>query len=241
MSTFTFGDKTYPVDTEEFLSDFNDWDENFARGIAPKVAIISGLSEDHWKIINFIRDYFKRTGKCPLVYETCRMTRLPLRELQKLFQAGYLRGACKLAGVTYKEGYYAPARSRLLDQSFLEELAEAAATGDQEKKEELAERATTGDQEEKTFEVNIQGFLSNPQKWDKSYAIYKAHEMKMPKLTDKHWQVINFLRQSFEKTNVVPTIYETCEACDIDLEKLQKLFPDGYHRGAVKIAGLKTR
>ncbi len=226
MRTITLGNKTYSVDMEEYLSDFNDWDENFARGIAPKVGIISGLSEDHWKIINFIRNYFKQNGKCPLVYETCRMNRLPLRELQKLFHAGYLRGACKLAGVTYKEGYYAPSRSRKLDQSFLGEFAEAA---------------TNGDQEEKTFQVNMQGFLINPQEWDKRYAIYKAHEMKMPKLTDKHWQVINFLRQSFEKNNVVPTIYETCEACDIDLEKLQKLFPDGYHRGAVKIAGLKTR
>jgi len=226
MSTFTFGDKTYSVDVEEYLSDSNDWDENFARGMAPKVGIISKLSEDHWKIINFIRAFSKRPGKCPLVYDTCRMNRLHLRKLQKLFPAGYLRGACKLAGVTYKQGYFAPTRSPQLDQSFLDELTV---------------RDTTGDQEEKTFEVNIQGFLINPQEWDKRYAIYKAQEMKMPKLTDKHWQVINFLRQSFEKNNLVPTIYETCEAIGIDLEELQKLFPDGYHRGAVKIAGLRTR
>ena len=62
----------------------------------------------------------------------------------------------------------------------------------------------------------------------------------MPKLTDKHWQIINFLRKSFEKNNMVPTIYETCEANGIDLEELEKLFPDGYHRGAVKIAGLRV-
>jgi len=186
--------------------------------MAPKVGIISGLSEDHWKIINFIRDFHKRTGKCPLVYETCRMNQLPLQELQKLFQAGYLRGACKLAGITYKEGY--------LDQSELEELAE---------------RATVEDQEKKTYEVNVRGYLINPQEWDKKYAKYKANEMKMPKLTDKHWQVINFLRESFEKNKLVPTIYETCEATGIDLEELQLLFPDGYHRGAVKISGLRVR
>ncbi|MGA7579325.1 MAG: TusE/DsrC/DsvC family sulfur relay protein [Desulfobaccales bacterium] len=226
MRNITLGDKRYSVDMEEYLADFNDWDENFARALAPKVGITIGLSEDHWQIINFIRDYFKQTGKCPLVYETCRTNRLPLRKLQKLFPAGYLRGACKLAGVTYKEGYYAPTRSHLREQPF---------------KEELVEAATTGDQEKKTFEVDIQGFLINPKAWDQRYAIYKAHEMKMPELTDKHWQVINFLRQSFEKNKVVPTVYETCEACGIDLEKLQKLFPDGYHRGAVKIAGLKTR
>jgi tRNA 2-thiouridine synthesizing protein E len=214
MGTFTVGDKTYSVDRLEYLLDFNDWDENFARGMAPKVHIKSGLSEDHWKIINFIRDFFKRTGKCPTVYETCQMNRLDLGGLKKLFPEGYLRGACKLAGVTYMEGYFAPARS---------------------------ERATTADREEKTFEVNMQGFLINPQDWDKWYAINKALELKMPRLTEKHWHVINFLRDSFEKKQIVPNIYDTCEATRIGLEELQLLFPDGYQRGAVKIAGLRAR
>jgi hypothetical protein len=48
---------------------------------------------------------YKKTGKCPLVYETARMNRLHLEELKKLFPAGYLRGACKLAGITHQEGY----------------------------------------------------------------------------------------------------------------------------------------
>jgi tRNA 2-thiouridine synthesizing protein E len=217
MKALTFGSRSYQVDTEEFLSDFKEWDENFARGMAPKVGIITGLSEDHWRVIHFIRNSFKETGRCPLVYETCRMNRLHLQELKKLFPAGYLRGACKLAGITYREGY--------LDQSWVEELAE---------------RVTLGGREEKTYLVNIRGFLVNPADWDRKFALYKAHEMKMPKLTDKHWQIINFLRQRFEKDNLVPTLYETCEANGIGLEELEKLFPDGYHRGAVKIAGLRV-
>src|SRR4030042_2496948 len=217
MNIFTFGNKAYQVDTEEFLSDFKQWDENFARGMAPKVGIISGLSEDHWKIIYFMRDAFKQTGKCPLVYETCRMNRLHLQELKKLFPAGYLRGACKLAGITYREGY--------LDQSW---------------GEAVAERVTSGVGEEKIYLVNIRGFLMNPAEWDRKFALFKAHEMKMPKLTEKHWQIINSLRKSFEKNKLLPTLYETCEANGIDLEELEKLFPDGYHRGAVKIAGLRV-
>jgi len=216
-NTFTFGNKTYSVDTEEFLSDFNDWDENFARGMAPKAGIIIGLSEDHWKIIHFIRDSFTQTGKCPLVYETCRMNRLHIQELQKLFPSGYLRGACKLSGVSYREGY--------LDQSWAEDFAEQITAGKQEK----------------SYETNVRGFLVNPFQWDARFALYKAWEMKMPKLTDKHWQIIRFLRKNFEEKNLVPTIYETCEANAIDVEELQKLFPDGYHRGAVKIAGLRVR
>jgi len=216
MSTVTFADRTYEVDAEGFLLDFNQWDENFARSMAPKAGIISGLSDDHWRIIRFVRDYFKATGKCPLVYETTRTNRLHLKELQALFPAGYLRGACKLAGITYREGY--------LEQSWVEGLAEQVATGVQER----------------TYQVNVRGFLVNPFDWDKRFALYKAWEMKMPKLTEKHWKVIEFLRNRFEKNNIVPTVYETCEANGIDIDELQKLFPDGYHRGAVKIAGLRV-
>jgi tRNA 2-thiouridine synthesizing protein E len=38
-----------------------------------------------------------------------------------------------------------------------------------------------------------------------------------------------------------PSVTETCEVNDLDIEELEQLFPDGYHRGAVKIAGLRLR
>jgi TusE/DsrC/DsvC family sulfur relay protein len=218
MITLSFGGKSYQVEKDQFLSNFNDWDENFARGMASMVGITGGLSEDHWKIIRFIRDYYKETGKCPLVYETRRMNQMNLQDLKKLFPTGYLRGACKLAGITYKESY--PGQCWV---------------------KEVGEEGTSEDQEKKTYEVNVQGFLINPHDWDKKFALNKAYEMKMPKLTDQHWRVINFLRESFVKKGLVPTVYETCEITGIDVEELEKLFPDGYHRGAVKIAGLRVR
>jgi sulfur relay (sulfurtransferase) DsrC/TusE family protein len=60
-------------------------------------------------------------------------------------------------------------------------------------------------------------------------------------LGDKHWQIIKYLRERYEKDKEVPTVYETCEENNIELEELEQLFPDGYHRGAVKIAGLRVR
>jgi TusE/DsrC/DsvC family sulfur relay protein len=217
MGTVKFGDKTYHVETEyDFISDSGEWDEDFARGMAPSCGIVSGLSKDHWKVIHFIRDFQKKTGKCPLVYETCRMNRLHLQEMKKLFPSGYLRGACKLAGVTYKQGY--------LEQSWVEELAERA----------------TSPAPGKTYETDVRGFLVNPSEWDRDFAVHRASELNMPKLTDRHWQVINFLRERFKKDNIVPTVYETCEALDMKLEELEALFPSGYHRGAVKLSGLRV-
>ena len=60
-------------------------------------------------------------------------------------------------------------------------------------------------------------------------------------LTGKHWEIIYFMRHSFKETGVVPTVYETCDANNLEIEELEKLFPHGYHRGAVKMAGLRVR
>ncbi|UCE65137.1 MAG: TusE/DsrC/DsvC family sulfur relay protein [Candidatus Zixiibacteriota bacterium] len=219
MATFTCKNKTFEVDSGGFLVDFNRWDEDFAEGMAPHLRIPHGLTGEHWDVIHFIRDTFKKTGRCPLVYETCRMNGLRRKELKKLFPTGYLRGACILSGITYREGY--------LGQAHMPTTAE-----------DLNVISV-----EKTYRVDVRGFLVDPDDWDEYYAVYRAYDMKIPggKLTEKHWQVIRYLRGSFKENETVPTVYETCEANQIDLEELEKLFPDGYHRGAVKIAGLRVR
>ena len=90
--------------------------------------------------------------------------------------------------------------------------------------------------------VDVRGFLVDPSNWDEQYASCKAYEMgAADSLTDKHWKVIYFLRDTFKKSGIVPTVYETSEANHLEIEDLEKLFPQGYHRGAVKIAGLRAR
>jgi tRNA 2-thiouridine synthesizing protein E len=59
-------------------------------------------------------------------------------------------------------------------------------------------------------------------------------------LTKAHWQVIHFLRDEHARTGIVPTVLETCTKCGMEIDQLEKLFPSGYHRGAVKIAGLRV-
>jgi len=218
MASIMHGSKTYEIDDQGFLMDFNAWDKSFAEYLASKGGIPDGLSEEHWSIIKYIRTFYIETGECPLVFQACRAADLKLRDFRRLFPQGYLRGACKLAGITYKEGYNGilpyPGPSRSTSQ--------AAA--------------------EKTYLVNIRGFLVDPDSWDRDYATAKAHELKMPHgLTDRHWQVIDFLRNEFKRKGAVPTIYETCDAAGLEIDDLESLFPDGYHRGAVKLAGLKVR
>jgi len=212
MQVLTFAGRTYAVDPVDFLMDSRDWDETFAEGLAPGLGISGGLTPEHWAVIRFIREAHARTGRCPLVYQTCKACSLSLKGLHDLFPSGYLRGACKLAGVTYKEGFVGGDTGR------------------------------GSDKEEKIYRVDVRGFLVDPEEWDEAFALRMAQDMKMEGgLTERRWEIIRYLRERFKTTGSVPTVYEACDARRASLEELERLFPDGYHRGAVKLAGLRVR
>ena len=222
MQVFSFKDKIYNLDESGFLINPNEWDEDFVIGMAPKLGIIKGLSAAHWDIILFIRDAFQQTGKCPFVFQTCTGKKYTYSDLRDLFPSGYLRGACLLAGITYKVQMV----------SGLKESSPNILSGKQEKR-------IKG--EDKIYQIDQNGFLVNFSEWDEQYAINKAMEMKMPGgLTDKHWQIINYLRDKYQAEKFVPTVFECCENNNIEMDDLAELFPDGYHRGAVKISGLRV-
>jgi len=218
VTTIGLAGRSYEVDLEGFLVDPAAWDEAFAQDLAPAVGIRGALTGEHWDVIRAIRKGVRETGRCPLVYQACRMTGLDVAGMKRLFPAGYLRGACRLAGLTFKDGYLGTA----VDRGSLPDAT--AALGD------------------KVYRVDVRGFLIDPYDWDEGYAEHKAFELKMAGgLTARHWQIVHSLRSSYERDHEVPNLYDTCEANVIDLEELERLFPDGFHRGALKIAGLRVR
>ena len=218
MGKFIYKGTAYSLDEGGFLSDFNSWDENFAEGMAPEYKILDGLTKDHWDVIYFIRGYINENGRCPLVYKTCKENKLSYKNLKELFQTGYLRGACRLAGVSYNEEY----------------LGVALPTSDKITAQEVIY--------DKKYAMDVHGFLVYADDWDENFAIHKAYEIKMPGsgLDERHWQIVSYLRRHYQRYKTVPTIYDACEANEIDLDELEELFPDGYQRGAVKIAGLRA-
>lgn len=215
MENFVYLDKEYHIDSEGFLVNPDEWDRNFAEGMAPNLKIGS-LTEDHWTIIDYIRSTYERMNLCPIIYDTCRKCNLNLTELMRLFPTGYQRGACLLSGVTYNSGY--------LGYHYMDKVYQRQPSKDKMR----------------TYTVDSHGFLIDPTEWNETYAVLKAEEMKMPALlTDRHWDVIYYLRDKFQKTERIPSVYDTCRDNNLDLDDLEKLFPDGYHRGAVKLAGLR--
>ncbi len=216
---------TYEVDGDGFLLDFDQWDEDFAAAAARKCGMTSGLTDSHWQIIRWIRQHVVEFGVCPLADRTCRANDLQLKDLRDLFPSGYLRGACKIAGIPYDQGVRGPVSLPPWTRR-----RQAAVAPER--------RGDVGCVKRKTYSVDVHGFLVHPEEWDEEYAAHRASEMKMPALTARHWQIIWYLRHQFLEAGSLPTIYRTCEELAITLSELDELFPDGYHGGAVKIAGL---
>jgi tRNA 2-thiouridine synthesizing protein E len=48
------------VDTEGYLIHLNDWSEEFACALAKEEGL--ELTEEHWQVIRFLRDYYHRHG-----------------------------------------------------------------------------------------------------------------------------------------------------------------------------------
>lgn len=96
----------------------------------------------------------------------------------------------------------------------------------------------------KTYEIDEDGFLMDPEQWNMDIANYFA-EVEGINMTDAHWEVVNFLREYFQQFNIAPMIKILVKEIGKKLgpEKgntkyLYELYPSGPAKQACKIAGL---
>lgn len=214
MSTITFGKKTYTLDDHGFLRTPDQWDRNFADGMARFLGITGGLTDRHWKVIDFIREHVRATKDLPYLHQACQAAGLSLEGIRGLFPSGYHRGACKIAGISH-------AFMGGCNIWFTYETTQLSRMA-----------ARTGPL----------GFLKNTQDWSKEFAESTASNHGIEGgLSERHWLVINSIRERFAETGTVPLVYEICSKNDLSVGELMDLFPRGYHRGACKIAGIHPR
>ena len=103
MPVFEVNGHSYIVDEDGFLENPEVWDHNVATDFAT-VEDISALTENHWKVIQYLRDYYLKFGVAPMVRKVCKETGFKLNEIYDLFPSGPAKGACKLAGLPKPTG-----------------------------------------------------------------------------------------------------------------------------------------
>ena len=103
MPIFEIDGKKYDVDEDGFLSDPNIWNQTVACDFASTEGV-SDLTEGHWKVINYIRNYYLEFGIAPMIRKLCKETGYKLNEIYAMFPSGPAKGACKLAGLPKPTG-----------------------------------------------------------------------------------------------------------------------------------------
>lgn len=90
------------VDAEGYLIEPLDWNEDLAKAFARQENI--ELNDDHWDVICFMRDYFEEHQVAPdarfvIKHLTDRLGNGARNRLFELFPYGYVKQACKIAGM----------------------------------------------------------------------------------------------------------------------------------------------
>lgn len=87
-------------------------------------------------------------------------------------------------------------------------------------------------------EVDAEGFLQKPEQWTDDIAVAIARQASIDPLTDKHWQVVRFMRDRYLTTGQAPTIRTLGKESGVTTKELYQLFPKGPAKLAAKIGGI---
>jgi len=103
MSKVTYGGKELEIDEDGFIQEPDKWDKAVAEDIA-KTEEAYPMSEDHWKLVNYLRNYFLEFEIAPPVRMVIKQTGFDLKTIYNLFPGGPAKGACKVAGLPKPTG-----------------------------------------------------------------------------------------------------------------------------------------
>ena len=87
-------------------------------------------------------------------------------------------------------------------------------------------------------EVNEEGFLEQPDQWTREVGEAIAAENGVAEMTDRHWQVVDFMRNTFLEEGSAPSIRTLGKASGVPIKELYQLFPKAPAKIAAKIGGI---
>lgn len=103
MPTMNLAGKELEVDEDGFIQDPDQWDEGVAKALAETEGVTE-MTEDHWKLVNYLRDYYLKFQIAPMIRKLCKETGFDLKYIYQMFPSGPAKGACKVAGLPKPTG-----------------------------------------------------------------------------------------------------------------------------------------
>ena len=92
------------LNEEGFLANPGEWTEDVARFLAESEEGIADMTDNHWAVVRFIREYYLENDLAPMVRLICKNTGLKLKDIYGLFPSGPAKGAAKIAGLPKPDG-----------------------------------------------------------------------------------------------------------------------------------------
>ena len=80
MSFIEIKGQQIELDEDGFIVEPDLWSTEIAEYFA-KEEEVEELTEQHWKIINYLKDYFKQFGIAPMVRKVCKDNAISMQEL----------------------------------------------------------------------------------------------------------------------------------------------------------------
>jgi tRNA 2-thiouridine synthesizing protein E len=101
--------KSYETDEEGYLVNLADWNEDVGAVLAQSEGV--AMTEQHWEVVNFLRDYYNEFQIAPAVRVLTKAIGKKLgpekgnsQYLYELFPYGPAKQACKIAGLPKPTG-----------------------------------------------------------------------------------------------------------------------------------------
>ena len=91
------------LDSDGFLQEMSTWTREAAHELA-RLNDLGPLTESHWRIIDFVREYYLEHGEGPPIVKIGKAIGMTSKQVCTLFPCGVARGAYRLAGLPRPSG-----------------------------------------------------------------------------------------------------------------------------------------
>ena len=103
MPSILVNGSSLETNDEGYLVNIDDWTEEVAAALA-STEQVDNLTEDHWQVVNYIRDFYLKNKTAPMVRKICKTTGFKLKQIYQFFPTGPAKGAAKVAGLPKPDG-----------------------------------------------------------------------------------------------------------------------------------------
>jgi TusE/DsrC/DsvC family sulfur relay protein len=102
MPSTTIAGRQIDVNEEGFLTNPDDWNEDLGAEFARLIGV--PMTDEHWKLVKFLREDYKAMGETPTLRRVSTQTGMPVKQLFTLFPGKPAKKMSYVAGVPKPKG-----------------------------------------------------------------------------------------------------------------------------------------